>query len=258
VSTLFLAWQDPTSRNWFPIGRLTFEHGVYQFAYTHGARIAQEQVGFQLLRSFPSLNEVYESDELFPLFANRFPSRSRVDYEQFVEWLNMPLDRDDPVALLARSGGRRATDTFEVFPRPERTGDGVYHIHFFAHGLRHLSEHSIERVGRLRVGEPLLLLYDFQNPHDPNALMLRTNGEDTTDTHIVGYCPRYLVRDFLRLIVDGPSSVAVEVERLNLPPAPLAHRLLCNMTARWPADFEAFDANNGYQPIVTDAASPPA
>lgn len=255
MSALFLAWQDPISRSWFPIGRLTFDRGVYQFAYTHGARTAQEQARFQLLPSFPSLNKVYESNELFPLFSNRLPSRSRVDYEQFVEWLNLPLYEDDPVALLARSAGRRATDTFEVFPCPERTEEGAYHIHFFAHGLRHLSQHSIERVARLQAGEPLLLVHDFQNPHGPNALMLRTNGRDTTDIQIVGYCPRYLVGDFLRVIVDDPGSLSVKVERLNPPPAPLAHRLLCNMTAQWPAEFKPFDGPD-YQPLVMDAATP--
>jgi XisI protein len=29
-NTLFLTWQDPISRYWFPIGRLTFYEGIYE------------------------------------------------------------------------------------------------------------------------------------------------------------------------------------------------------------------------------------
>ncbi|MEH2319266.1 hypothetical protein [Nostoc sp.] len=31
MKTLFLAWQDPKSWAWFPIGRLTFDGTKYQF-----------------------------------------------------------------------------------------------------------------------------------------------------------------------------------------------------------------------------------
>jgi hypothetical protein len=31
LRTLFLSWQDPNSRSWFPIGQLTHRQGVYHF-----------------------------------------------------------------------------------------------------------------------------------------------------------------------------------------------------------------------------------
>jgi hypothetical protein len=249
VKTLFLAWQDPRSRSWYPVGRLTFDGTTYRFVYTQGAEEAHKGSGFQPLSSFEVLDAVYESSELFPLFSNRVPSPSRPDYREFVEWLNIPVGADDPVALLARSGGQRATDSLEVFPCPERTPQGAYYVHFFAHGLRHLPELSLHRAHRLERGERLLLLWDFQNPHDARALMLRTRGEPPNDPCIVGYCPRYLLRDAFELLEKCASSVTVEVERLNLPPAPVANRLLCNLTASWPDGFQPFRGAE-YQPIV--------
>jgi len=40
--------------------------------------------------------------------------------------------------MLARSGGRRETDTLTVFPIPEPDSEGRYRLHFFLHGLRYL------------------------------------------------------------------------------------------------------------------------
>ena len=71
---------------------------------------------------------------------------SRPDYQDYIQWLNIPQHEDEPIAILARSGGRKATDTFELFPCPERNEDGFYHLHFFVHGLRYMPECSIEGV----------------------------------------------------------------------------------------------------------------
>jgi hypothetical protein len=137
LKTLFLAWQDPHSRSWFPIGKLTQEHEIYEFSYLQGALEAKDKAGFEPIVSFPYFDQHYRSSDLFPLFANRLLRPSRPEFKDFVQWLNIPEQEDDPIALLARSGGKRKTDNFEVFPCPERDADGNYHIHFFTHGLRY-------------------------------------------------------------------------------------------------------------------------
>ena len=255
MKKVFLAWQDPISRLWYPIGRLTFQGTNYRFVYLRGAQEAEKAGRFQALQSFPDLNAVYESADLFPLFSNRGLSSSRPDYEDYVKWLNVPRDQDDPITLLSRSGGRRITDSLEVFPCPEPDEIGTYHIHFFAHGLRHLSPSSIERIQRLREGENLLLVHDFQNPRDPKALMLRTSETFEGDLHLVGYCPRYLVDDLFRLLENCRDYPQVTVERINSPPAPLQLRLLCDMTACWPEEgFRPFSGEL-YQPLASDIAA---
>lgn len=255
MKTVFLAWQDPASRRWLPIGRLAHdaETGTYQFGYTTGAEVAAKECSFQPLASFPRLDRKYESNTLFPLFANRLPSRTRPDFDAYVEWLNIPQHGAEPIALLARVGGRRATDSFEIVPCPEREEGEEYHVHFFVHGLRHLSPTSIERISRLKKGELLFLLRDFQNPYDRDALMLRTDtaSPETPYPDIVGYCPRYMVEDALKIIEGCPSSPQVRVERINLPPAPLQLRLLCSMTGCWPEGFRPF-AGPLYQLLLAD------
>lgn len=75
TKTLFLACLDPISRFWFPIGRLTFDQGIYQFVYTQGVKEAEEKSALKALSSFPHLDEIYTSTQLFPAFANRLMSR---------------------------------------------------------------------------------------------------------------------------------------------------------------------------------------
>ncbi len=246
MKTLFLAWQDPKTRAWFPIGRLTYDGTKYYFVYTHGATEAQVKYAFQPLLSFPDLNKVYTSVELFPLFYNRLMRRSRPDYKNYIEYLNIPEGEDDPVTILSRSGGRKVTDNFEVFPCPEPDENGLYQIHFFAHGLRHLPTCATERINQLQTGELLYLANEFQNPYDPRALLLCTE-----DHHIVGYCPRYIVDDVFKLKNKNPEFVKVEVERVNPVPTPLQLRLLCNMTSEWHEDFRPFSSRE-YQPLVAD------
>lgn len=246
MKTLFLAWQDPASRRWFPIGKLSHDGKLYHFEYLQGALEARQDAEFQPLLSFPDFYQNYGSPELFPLFANRLLRPSRPDYTDFVKWLNIPEQQDDPIALLARSGGKRTTDAFEVFPCPERDEQGRYHIHFFAHGLRYMPSESQQHIQTLQVGSELSVMHDVQNPVDSRALILRTS-----DHHNVGFCPRYLVQDFFELISKFPDQVNISVERINPPPTPLQFRLLCNLTADWSEDFHPF-SSSAYQPIVTE------
>ena len=206
MNTLFLAWQDPKRRCWIPIGRLTYNDANYQFIYTQGAQEAQQKCNFQPLESFPQLDRVYESHDLFPLFSNRVLSRSRPDYQDYIQWLNIPKDEDDPIALLSRSGGRRATDKLEIFPCPEPSEYGEYHIHFFPHGLRHFPEVTQSRIEKLCTGEKLLLMHDFQNPVDPKALLLRTE-----DNVCVGYCPHYLLINTFAVLRECADLPTVKV-----------------------------------------------
>ncbi len=124
MKSLYLAWRQP-DRRWWPVGHLTRHGSDYVFAYTRGA-ISAEEAGFRPLLTFPDRDEVYVSKDLFPLFTNRLPPKSRPDYQNFVEWLDVGPGEADPMVLLARSGGRRETDMFEVFPGPERSPEGRY------------------------------------------------------------------------------------------------------------------------------------
>lgn len=241
MKALFVAYQDTASRLWAPVGRLTREDGRYHFAYTRGAKDLPNFVPFGRMND---LGTEYVSEKLFPLFANRVLPKSRPEYADYLEWLGLSQASHDALEELARTGGLRATDTLELIPCPAPT-EGRYEVFFFCRGLRHLSGENRERAKHLTAGERLLLVQDLQNSVDSSALLLRT-AEPVT---LVGYAPRYYSADFTQLVKQvGASDVLVTVERVN-PQAPAQYRVLCKLSAPWPAGFAPCESGQ-YKPIV--------
>jgi len=241
MSKLFIAWQNSDTREWRPVGRLTLHGKRYRFVYTKGAKKA---TGFVPFGRMHDLNTIYESAELFPLFANRVLPKNRPEYDQYLEWLNIPRGKDEPLALLSRTGGMRGTDSLMVFACPEPL-DGKYLVHFFCHGISHLPQESLRTIEELKIGTRLYLMLDIQNDFDPMAVALRTEQP----TVIVGYVPRYFTMDFRKLVTGATQdTVDVSVEGINRE-APVQLRLLCKISADWPKQFRACSGTD-FEPIV--------
>lgn len=231
MKKLYLAWQDPDNRQWFPVGCLTFDNNLYRFVYTQGAVKSSRFIPFGRMTN---LKAVYESEELFPLFANRLLSKSRPEYKDYLKWLKLEDDNNNPLDMLALTEGLRGTDSLEVFQCPLKTKDNKYEVSFFIHGIRHLPDYSINRVNNLESGEKLFLMRDIQNPYHSLAIALRTNDPVT----IIGYCPRYLTNDFNHILDRrGENCPEVTVAQVNTE-APSQLRLLCKFISIWPKSFQ--------------------
>lgn len=231
VRAFFINWQDPSDRSWHPVAKLVRDDDLYFFCYTKGARRSPRFLPFG---NMGDLNSIYIAPQLFPIFANRVMSEKRPEFHQYAEWSGLtPPHAHDPLLLMATMGGTRATDSLQVYPVPERNADGLYRTRFFSHGLRHLPEASQRRANQLSGGERLLAMRDVQNTHDEHAIALRTDDPAV----LVGYCPRYLARDVETLSQAKGANLHVAVKRVNRE-APAQYRLLCEITALWPRDFE--------------------
>lgn len=228
MKALYIAWQDPETRRWHTIGRLDREERGYRFVYTGGALALP---GSEYLGRMRDKRQVYHSDHLFPLFANRLLNTSRPEYPDYLAWMGMDAAVDD-LELLARSGGRRGTDQLCVYPEVEPDEKGEMTLYFFSHGLRYLSNAEQAAIGRLQPGAALQLTPEDDNAHDLHALVL-----ETTKPERVGYCPRYLNQDLRRIL--GRTPVTLKVERAN-PDAPLQFRLLCKAVFTQPLGFELY------------------
>lgn len=239
---LFVAWQDQASRMYFPVGELTFSHHSpkYTFCYLSGALDAKKH-GFKEFFEFPDLNTSYHSNMLFSVFSNRLMPKNRPDFANYVHRLGL-----DPEAtefdILTRSGGRRSTDSLELFTAPVRDSEGCYETYFMLHGVRYVPIESQLSILTLSPGDELKLMSDFQNNADGQALALRTN-----DRHIVGYVPRYLLDDSWTL-ANQCNWIEVTVSRVNLPPSPIQQRMLCKLRACWPTDYTPC-ATGEYEPL---------
>ena len=234
MSTLFVAWQSPApARSWFPIGRLDAESSSsYLFRYTQGALDAENKAGFQPLVSFPDFRERYESSELFPVFKNRVLDPARKDFAEYLGWLDLDPAHSDPIEILALTGGERQTDSLEVFPRIVKRADQTFACRFFLHGLRHVSEPAREAANRLTPDTALQVAVELNNPAGPLAIQLQTS-----DCHMIGWAPRYLVQDLIDVINKHPE-VSAAVVRVNEHGAPLARRILVELKGKLPENFE--------------------
>lgn len=227
--TLYLAWQDKAqSRRWFPIGRLDadVERPRYRFRYIGGAEQAKKTAGFPLLIEFPELKADYRSPELFPVFQNRVMNRNRPDFTDYMRSLDLP-PMADPVEILSANGGHRVTDTYEVFPKLVKRSDGSFTCRFFLHGWRHVNPSAQERIDQLAKAEKLYVTLELTNPVSKTAVQIQT-----TDYHMVGWAPRYLVDDLVAAMADSPQYSA-QVVRVNPQPAPSKQRVLIEMRGSW-------------------------
>jgi hypothetical protein len=248
MNALFVAWRPAAPHEgWRPVGRLEHDAGLYRFFYTEGAR----KLGFRPFPQMGDLEQVYESEELFPVFANRLLSKSRPEYEEFLRWGGFDAaDRPDPIVILGVTEGIRQTDAIEVFPCPQPDGAGCYFNKFFLHGIRWVPAAALDRIAKLCVGDVLKLMPDPQNDFDPNAVAVRTDSDRT----LIGYIPRYLAYDVWELLNSCEVGfMKLFVERVN-PSAPLQNRVLCRMHACWPDGFEPCRGDD-FEPIPTNVSA---
>lgn len=240
--TLFVAWRDPAG-SIHPVGRLVRRIGPsgehYAFAYL---KLAERLEDFEPLPGLPDLHRRYDSDALFPVFANRVMPRSRPDYDLLASRVDLSGDAD-PFEVLARTGGRRATDRIEVFAAPERTGADETSVLFFARGIRHVAG-AADAVASLREGDRLLVVDDPSNAFNPRALVLRTR-----DRRQIGWIPDYLVDHVHDLRQLNASEPTVEVEHVNDRDVAPHMRLLCRLRAPLPHGYVPF-SDARFQPII--------
>jgi hypothetical protein len=245
LPALFVNWQDESSRRIFPVGRLlNLTDDSYEFAYIAAAKEAQ-QFGFVPFVAFPELGRVYTSSALPAFFKNRVLQPGRPDYPQHLAELGLDSATATPVAILARSGGRRVTDPLEVFAElVPAANEDRFETHFFVRGIRHFAG-AEEVVTHLAAGDLLTLQPEPSNAFNPKALLLACH-----DTRCVGYVPDYLAEDLNQLAVSDPS-MQIQVVRVNAAPSPSQQRLLCRLSISPTAPRPHRGAR--FEPIAGDA-----
>jgi hypothetical protein len=241
--TLFVSWRDPASGSIHPVGRLIRRFGPmgehFSFAYL---KLAEHLDGFEPLPGLPDLHTRYDDDQLFPVFSNRLMPRTRPEFDVLAARVDLSGDAD-PFEVLARSGGRRATDRIEVFMAPERTQSGDSSVLFFARGLRHVPG-ALEVVADLQPGDSLVLADDPSNAHNARAVLLRVS-----DGQQLGWVPDYLVEHVHDLRQLNRAEPAALVEHVNDASVPSHMRLLCRLEAPWPNGYVPF-SDGVFQTLV--------
>ncbi|HXP58835.1 MAG TPA: hypothetical protein VN829_00005, partial [Dongiaceae bacterium] len=167
----------------------------------------------------------------------------RKDFAQYLRLLAL-TGQANPIEILSVDGGKRATDSFEVFPKIERLPDGSFLCRFFLHGWRHVCLAAQQRLELLKPGEKLYAALELTNPVTQLAIQIQTQ-----DYHVIGWSPRYLVSDLVSAIASAPGLYQANVVQVNPVPAPATQRLLIELRGHWP-DYEPMTTKE-FEPLAT-------
>lgn len=241
-ATLLVIWQHPVTRWMDPVARLDRDPSGYRLRYlarTHSV------AGFRPLLGFSDLAGDYRSPSLFTLFAGRAMSPRRPDYRSYREALGLDA-LEGPWEELARSQGTQVMDTLQLFAVPSEVAPGEWACRFLVHGIRHVRAARTpdveDRIDQLGEGDPLLLVDDAGNEHNPRAVLTADGGG-----HALGWVPNFLL-DHLAQMRDV-AEPAVEVARTNPRDVPGHLRLTALLRGRAHAAYAPF-RGDGYEPLA--------
>jgi len=207
---LFTLWRDPGDGTRHVVGELWRDSQGYGFAYLDDLTQPVAR-GFQELSEFPVRRgraEPYRAEYLFPSFAQRIPDPRRTDRTQILSAWGVEHP-DDPMEILARSGGVQLTDRIEL--AEYRAGHDTLErpLEFRVSGMRFQPD-ALQAA--LRPGAAISLLRDPTNRHDPHASLVLVHDETR-----VGYVPRQYSAMVARLLDAGVALDGVIVRKLLLP-----------------------------------------
>lgn len=227
-----VGWQHPVTRAVDAVGLLEFDGKSHRFEYL---RRASQVRGFRPFIGFPKLDTRYESEDLFPLFAQRAMSPKRPDYSRFLR----SLDLDDTASTweqIARTEGRLAGDTIHLVPEPVVEPNGATTGCFLVAGIRHRMPDPEARdsvLSRLHPGDLLELRDEPTNPVNPRAILV--SQSEKVD---IGWVPNMLVEYVHQVRLMGNETISVR--HANGPSAPTHMRLLAELRGQVPPGYQAF------------------
>ena len=215
------------------------------FRYIQGLCMAQEETGVFQFLPFPDPDAIYEAEENFALFKNRVMNRKRPDFDKHLEHLNLPRNATD-TQMLSVSGGYRATDNFEVFPKIEKEADGSFQARFFLHGLKLAETENLELIDSLGVDSQLSM--DIPESDSSNVPVANIKTEQGAT---IGQAPCYLASELAKAGAEL-SELTVKILRKNLIPAPLKERVLLEVSGKL-GSYEPM-SSEAFTPIAQDTA----
>lgn len=243
VETLYLGWYSEQKNTWYTIGRFDCDEDGYRFKYLAGAVFARREADFGGLAQFPDERKEYQSSELFAFIENRVLSKNRPEYEEQTRRLGLEPQNLRPFDHLSRSNGRRVTDTFELYPAPEESGNGIS-LHFFSRGVRYLEDWLKELWKESSPMAPLRLRRDRENEHDPYAIEI-LDDEDQK----LGFVPQYYSQSLSKLL-DEDCAYSVNLAQHNTEPGYVRERFLLHLKSHTPEEWY-FPQSDQYDPVST-------
>jgi hypothetical protein len=205
-----------------PTGLLSASAAGFEFRYVLAFTSDPDQ---RPLLGFSDYTRVYRSPTLFPFFKQRVLEADRSDRAAFLRWLGLPNDASD-WEVLARGGGTRKGDRFELVAAPELTPTGGAAARVLARGLRFVgAEIGFDRLDAALAGlaPGMRLQVNLDAKNVVNRAARRVLDAEGTP---LGWIPDVL----LSHLAPTPSDpINVRVAQVNGADAPWHLRLLIDL-----------------------------
>ncbi|PSB48820.1 hypothetical protein C7B77_23705 [Chamaesiphon polymorphus CCALA 037] len=212
---------------WVPARKLIWDESGYRSGNVKGA--IQAIINSSIFHNYFSLSPLDRIDvtrEIPGDFSRRMPLDRPEEMPQHLPHLGLSADLLDPIAYVARSGGYKQTDSFDVFPEIDPDSDGCYYFYF---GLRelHLLPELKSTLSTLKSGDKIAV-------RGKEAIHIATNLT-------LGLLPGYIVA------MDNENSglLNLAIERINLGAIYTRHKIICSATCKGFLPF----STPVYQPI---------
>lgn len=217
---LLVLWHDRRNGLFFTIARLERNITSPRYVFRYHGDVFQEahEYGLEPLLAFPDVGKIYKSDHLFPFFENRLMRKSRPDYAEYVQMLGLDPTSADEMAILGRSGGERATDSFLLMNEPKAVDKDRSELYFWATAPGRTNQSAWQNLSNLKPGMPLKI-------GEPDLLLHEEKP--------VGRLPEY-VRALIPQHKPFPGTPEVPPEISVVSKNPLSPRrmLLCHLVFR--------------------------
>jgi hypothetical protein len=226
ITALFMGCQVNASL-WVPVRKIIWDESGYRSGNLKGAIVAMESdPACQNYFNLSPLDRIKVTREIPGDFSRRMPLDRPEEMPQHLPNLGLSANLTDPIAYVARSGGYKQADRFDVFPEIEPDPDGCYRFYF---GLRelHLLPDLRATATKLQPGDRLTVDGD-------KAIWSSINLA-------LGVLPGYV----LALDGENPGLVTLAIERVNPQAIYTHHKILCSATCQGFIPFRLLD----YQPI---------
>ena len=191
-----VTWKNPTLRERYKIGELTYTGKEYIFRYYNDLEKAKK-VGFKEIGEFKDFETEYISSELFLTFLTRIPNRKRKDFKKFLEENKISEEADDLEILLA-TRGVLTTDTIELF---EKINFEKNEIGCFLVGTRHY----INENTYLNENMEIELVSELDNEYDNFAIYANNLKKEK-----LGYIPNIFSKDMTSWLKNSNYSVKIK------------------------------------------------
>lgn len=200
-SRLLLVWHhsgNSTPRHRRTVGELFKNGNSICFRYLKESddyQLAQAE-GFIGFPAFTATNTQDKFDDALEVFTKRLPPSKRADFPKYLAQYGLPYPfNGSDFALLAYTGARLASDSFELCPDLSDATAPIDLIAEISGAHYHIKERGIPPTGA-----EVSLLIDIENPYDRNAIAAIVAGEK------IGYINKSIAGSLKKLIENSSIS----------------------------------------------------